>query len=281
MNDSLSRTKGLRLLCFDGGGLCCLSQALIVKEMLDRLQYDSKSPSSLKVIDYFDMIGGSGFGGLLAIMAGILEVTVDELVSEFSSLCAFIFSGTPTIGERSERLKASVKGIIRQYSRGRDEEVRTMLSGNYACKVFVLASSSSNMAFPRIYRNYIVRENQTSDCAVRQAACATMAMPGLFEPVEIGIGIVRESIVGGEMRWNNPVRYLAEEASAIFSGHHVACVVSIGSGHPRIVSMSSDLANMFKSIATDCQLQANEIDVRYAEVPELYWRLEVEQGLQD
>ncbi|KAH8832111.1 acyl transferase/acyl hydrolase/lysophospholipase [Flagelloscypha sp. PMI_526] len=281
MSDSLSRTKGLRLLCFDGGGLCCLSQALIVKEMLDRLQYDSNSSRSLKVVDYFDMIGGSGFGGLLAIMAGVLEMTVEELVSEFLSLCEFIFSGTFAIGGRTERLKASVKRIIRQYSRDRGGEERTMLSGNDACKVFVCASSSSNMAFPRIYRNYIVRENQSLDCAVWQAACATMAMPGLFEPVEINIGAIRDSVFGGETRWNNPVRWLAEEAANVFSGHHVACIVSIGSGHPHILSISSDLTSLFKSIATDCQLQANEMDIRFSEAPELYWRLEVEQGLQD
>ncbi|KAH8832112.1 hypothetical protein DL96DRAFT_1779913 [Flagelloscypha sp. PMI_526] len=281
MSDSLSRTKGLRLLCFDGGGLCCLSQALIVKEMLDRLQYDSNSSRSLKVVDYFDMIGGSGFGGLLAIMAGILEMTVEELVSEFSSLCAFIFAGTPTIRERTERLKVSVKRIISQYSKGHGGEERTMLSGNDACKVFVCASSSSNMAFPLIFRNYIVRENQTSDCAVWQAACATMAMPGLFEPVEINVGFVRNSIVGGDTRWKNPVRWLAEEAANIFSGHHVACIVSIGSGHPHILSVSSDLASLFKGVATDCQLQANEMDARFLEAPDLYWRLEVEQGLQN
>ncbi|KAH8832113.1 hypothetical protein DL96DRAFT_1779924 [Flagelloscypha sp. PMI_526] len=281
MSDCLPQTKGLRLLCFDGGGLCCLSQALIVKEMLGRLQYDSNSSPPLKVINYFDMIGGSGFGGLLAIMAGILEMNIDELVFEFSALCVFIFSGTPTMRERTERLKASVKGIVGKYLRDRGGEERTMLSGHNLCKVFVCASSSHNMAYPRIFRNYIVRENPTADCAVWQAACATMAMPGLFESVEISTSGFWESILGGETRWRNAAPYLAEEAATIFSGHHVACIVSIGSGHPHILSLSDDLATLFKAISTDCQLQANEMEARYNEVPDLYWRLEVEQGLQD
>ncbi|KAH8827411.1 acyl transferase/acyl hydrolase/lysophospholipase, partial [Flagelloscypha sp. PMI_526] len=252
-----------------------------MREVLGRLQHDTSASRSLKVTDYFDMIGGSGFGGLLAIMAGILEMTIDELVSEFSALCARVFSGTPTTQERTRRLEEAVKGIIRKYSKDIGGEYRNMLSAKNNCKVFVCASSSSNLAFPRIFRNYIVRENPTPNCAVWQAACATMAMPGLFEPVEIGTGVVRESVVGGEHRWSNPVRYLAEEAATVFSGYHVACIISVGSGHPHILSVSDDLANLFKRISTDCQLQANETETRFTEVPELYWRLEVEQGLQE
>ncbi|KAH8796797.1 hypothetical protein DL96DRAFT_1080196 [Flagelloscypha sp. PMI_526] len=252
-----------------------------MREILGRLQHDTGASRSLKVADYFDMIGGSGFGGLLAIMAGILDMTIDELVSEFSALCAHVFSDTPTIQERTRRLEEAVKGIVRKHSKDDGGEERSMLSAKDSCKVFVCASSSSNLAFPHIFRNYIVRENPTPDCAVWQAACATMAMPGLFEPIEIGTGVVHESVVGGEHRWSNPARYLAEEAANIFSGHHVACIVSVGSGHPHILSVSDDLANLFKRISTDCQLQANETEKRFTEVPELYWRLEVEQGLQE
>ncbi|KAH8796796.1 acyl transferase/acyl hydrolase/lysophospholipase [Flagelloscypha sp. PMI_526] len=280
MSDSLPRTKGLRLLCFDGGGLCCLSQALLMREILGRLQHDTGAVRSLKVTSYFDMIGGSGFGGLLAIMAGILDMTIDELVSEFSALCAHVFSDAPTTQKRTSRLEEAVKCIIEKYSKDNGGEGRNMLSSKDNCKVFVCASSSTNLAFPHIFRNYIVRGNTTADCAVWQAACATMAMPGLFEPVEIGTGVVRESVVSGEHRWSNPVRYLAEEAATVFSGHYVACIVSIGSGHPHILSVSDDLASLFKRISTDCQLQANETEARFMEVPGLYWRLEVEQGLQ-
>ncbi|KAH8797076.1 acyl transferase/acyl hydrolase/lysophospholipase, partial [Flagelloscypha sp. PMI_526] len=262
----------------DGGGLSCLSQALIVREMLTRLQYDSGAAHPLMVVDYFDMIGGSGFGGLLAIMAGILEMTADELVDELFALCIYVFSDTSTLSERTDRLKASVKGIIGKYLKGRGGEARSMLSEHNSCKVFVCASSSNNMSFPHIFRTYRVRANTTPNCAVWEAACATMATPGLFEPITIGT-VFRESFVGAGSRWSNPVQFLTQEAAAVFSGH-VACIVSVGSGHPHILSASTDLKNLFKGISTDCQLESDQVSARFKEVPGLYWRLEVEQGLQ-
>ncbi|KAH8832063.1 hypothetical protein DL96DRAFT_1553241 [Flagelloscypha sp. PMI_526] len=130
-------------------------------------------------------------------MSGILEMTIDELVSEFSALCVYVFSGAPNMRERTDRLKVSVQNIVQKYFKDRGEEERNMLSGYNACKV--------NMAFPRIFRNYCVRENQTPDCAIWEAACAAATTLGLFEPIQFGSDFIHETIVGGEPRLSNPL----------------------------------------------------------------------------
>ncbi|KAH8828692.1 hypothetical protein DL96DRAFT_1679305 [Flagelloscypha sp. PMI_526] len=212
-------------------------------------------------------------------MAGILEMIADDLVNEFLKLCIDLFSGNPTVQERTNRLKNTVKRIIGKYMRCPGGEGRLMISAqdSYLCvrrhpTIWHPLDFSATTTF---------RTNPSPNCLIWEAACATLAMPELFEPIYIGSDILREPVVGGEIRWANPTRYLADEAATVFSGCHIACIVSIGSGHPEVLSVSTELAKTFKNISTDSQLQADEMAARFMGVSELYWRLEVEQGLQE
>lgn len=54
----------LRLLALDGGGVRGLSALQILKQLMDTV--DPESPP--KPCDYFDMIGGTSTGGLVAII---------------------------------------------------------------------------------------------------------------------------------------------------------------------------------------------------------------------
>jgi hypothetical protein len=47
----------------DACGLRSLAQAFVIRELLRRIKHDTGATVNLKVSDYFDMIGGSGFGG--------------------------------------------------------------------------------------------------------------------------------------------------------------------------------------------------------------------------
>ncbi|KAH8798758.1 hypothetical protein DL96DRAFT_1824512 [Flagelloscypha sp. PMI_526] len=90
------KKKGLRLLSFGEqqptaslwGWPRALSQALIIREMLRLIRYDAGLSEPPKVAEYYDVhvVCGSGFGGLLDIMSGILGMTGEELVDEFVAL---------------------------------------------------------------------------------------------------------------------------------------------------------------------------------------------------
>lgn len=55
--------RGLRLLALDDGGILGLSELLIIKEIMSRVQNIAGLSSLPRPCDYFDLIGGVGTGG--------------------------------------------------------------------------------------------------------------------------------------------------------------------------------------------------------------------------
>lgn len=72
----------LRLLALDGGGVRGLSSLMILRKLMQTI--DPEAPP--KPCDYFDMIGGTSAGGLIAVMLGRLEMTVDACINAYSEL---------------------------------------------------------------------------------------------------------------------------------------------------------------------------------------------------
>ncbi|KAH8814677.1 hypothetical protein DL96DRAFT_420437 [Flagelloscypha sp. PMI_526] len=253
---------------------------------MDRIAYDESvaqsgaSRPTPRVADYFDMVCGSGFGGLLAIMAGILGMTGKELVDEFTALCLAVFSGDASLGERTTLLELEIKRMVKKYSPEEQGENRKMISNISPCKVFVCAALSDNISSPRLLRTYNVRSNASPDCKVWEAAVATCALVGVFRSITIDSASVGERFVGGEVRWNNPTHELTVEVANIFDGRDIACIVSVGSGHPGVLSLTEHDNSLFRRITEDCEQVANDLFRRFSKVPDLYWRLSVEQGMQ-
>jgi patatin-like phospholipase/acyl hydrolase len=61
-----------RVLTFDGGGVRGLSSLLILREIMEDIERRTKADELPLPCDYFDLIGGTGTGGLIAIMLGRL-----------------------------------------------------------------------------------------------------------------------------------------------------------------------------------------------------------------
>jgi predicted acylesterase/phospholipase RssA len=80
--------KELCLLCLDGGGVRGLSTLLILKRLMESIN-PSNPP---KPCDYFDMIGGTSTGGLIALMLGRLAMPVDEAIAAYIALAPKIFT---------------------------------------------------------------------------------------------------------------------------------------------------------------------------------------------
>jgi patatin-like phospholipase/acyl hydrolase len=79
--------KELCLLSLDGGGVRGLSTLQIIKQLMGLI--DPENPP--RPCDYFDMIGGTSTGGLIALMLGRLGVTVDEAIEAYTELFSKIF----------------------------------------------------------------------------------------------------------------------------------------------------------------------------------------------
>ena len=134
----------LRLLALDGGGVRGLSSLMILQQLMATVDPDAPP----KPCDYFDMIGGTSTGGLIAIMLGRLQMTVDECIDGYTSLSDKVFEkksiGVTIKGKIRGRfniaeLEQAVKQILAQ--RGLSEDI--LLKDSLApCKVYVLIHSS-------------------------------------------------------------------------------------------------------------------------------------------
>ncbi|KAH8813859.1 hypothetical protein DL96DRAFT_1561247 [Flagelloscypha sp. PMI_526] len=247
----------------------------MVKEIINRVQADQELSSPPRVRDYFDMICGSGFEGLLAITCDILKMTGGELVQEFVNLCRAVFSESLEMNQRTAVLKQEIKRMIAKYST--EGEERRMFCENDTCKT----SAFQNTGHPRLFRNYNVRANPSLDCMLWEAAYATTAMPELFSPIIIGDTHSGETFVAGDLRWNNPTDELTKEAALVFARQRISSIISIGSGHPGHMSLSKGLADLFSCIALDCERVADDMERRFGKTPEVFWRLNVERECSD
>jgi patatin-like phospholipase/acyl hydrolase len=72
--DPLSSPIIPRILSLDGGGVRGLSSLLILREIMDGIEQHVGASEVIKPCDYFDLIGGTSTGGLIAIMLGSLRM---------------------------------------------------------------------------------------------------------------------------------------------------------------------------------------------------------------
>ena len=89
-----------------------------------------------------------------------------------------------------------------------------------------------------ILRNYPVRQEQPLNLTIVEALLATLATPPLFE----SISIIKDSgifeYIGAEMTLSNPTQEIVAEAYAAFGANkRVACILSLGCGHPGVFSL--------------------------------------------
>ncbi|KAH8824041.1 hypothetical protein DL96DRAFT_245333 [Flagelloscypha sp. PMI_526] len=220
---------------------------------------------------------------LLAIMGGILHLTGDQLVNELLWIFNEVFLGDSDEKQRTTKFEEAVKQLIEKYPDGKSGfPERRMRDINDACKTVVCASLSHNSAHPYLFRSYPVRSNQTSNCLLWQATRATTALLGLFGEIHIREGFAQQIFSSAEIRWNNPMNELIQESSKAFkpSEPSITCIVSIGSGHPRHLSMLDDKKDIFRRMALDCEQVADHMERRFTNQPDFYQRLNVQQGLQ-
>jgi patatin-like phospholipase/acyl hydrolase len=139
---------------------------------------------------------------------------------------------------------------------------------------------------PVLFRTYPSRETH-SGCKIWEAARATSAAPTFFKRIEIGRG---QPFIDGGMGQNNPSRVLLDEANTLFKARPIGCLVSIGTGQAKIISikkpgflqqvLSTDVIEALKAISTDCEATHEAMQRLFANLSNTYFRLNVEQGMQ-
>ena len=139
---------------------------------------------------------------------------------------------------------------------------------------------------PELFRTYQSRSPH-SNCKIWEAARATSATPTFFKQIEIGR---KQPFIDGGLGCNNPSQVVLDEAKALFGTRQIGCLVSIGTGHAEVISIKkpglfqriipTDVINALREITTDCNATHQAMLSRFDNVPDTYFRLNVEQGMQ-
>src|SRR3954463_8458605 len=95
-------------------------------------------------------------------------------------------------------------------------------------------------------RNFRVRQDQPLDVTVAEALIIALSTPPLFTSTSILKDSATFEYMGGDLALSNPIQEIIADACRAFDlERRVACILSLGCGHPGIVSAPnhSDVPN--------------------------------------
>jgi len=141
--------------------------------------------------------------------------------------------------------------------------------------------AAANLGRCRLFRNYESRQASFNPTII-EAIKVVWATPGLFPPVNIGLGIVQEELVSAASGFNNPTLEVIKEAHQVFgSDASISCLMSLGAGRAAISAVGSDGNTSIKTLeqlAMDCENTADEVQRRIGRLG-IYFRFSVDRGL--
>lgn len=138
----------LRILSLDGGGVRGYSMFLILQELMHRtfVEVHGKAPRRSEIpkpCDHFDLIVGTGTGGLIAIMLGRLRLDIETCKELYVRMTRMVFETDKTIAGipyrstlfKATKLEDAIKECVRDHTiykrEGNDGTVEVAPSDSY------------------------------------------------------------------------------------------------------------------------------------------------------
>ncbi|KAJ7354058.1 FabD/lysophospholipase-like protein [Mycena albidolilacea] len=226
---------------------------IIIEHLMYRLKVQENLPTVPHPCDYFDLIGGTSTGGLIALMMGCLRMSVKDAVKAYGQLAKEVFSDVKSPGSarrfKASKLEKAIKGIVRASSASQDPEEKLEDIRDNACKMFVCAMNAANMSLSILLRTYNTPNHPAMD-----------------------------SFADGGMGYNNPTAALLLEAKVLFPDRQIACIISLSTGQPHTINVpKSSLLHRFIPLDIEHQSLAHRFDG----VAKIYFHFNVEPGMQD
>ncbi|KAH8834314.1 acyl transferase/acyl hydrolase/lysophospholipase [Flagelloscypha sp. PMI_526] len=298
----------IRILLIDGENSArsgVLSPLEILRETMQRVGHDqfpegsdcsasetSSETSSLGgdealPCNYFDLIVGSGDGGWVAAMLGRLGMSVSQTIRAYKRMHSELHHSEKnlTAKERTVRFETMLKELAQTRSTNSNSDEKFRIRGSKSmklCRTFVLTMPPLHLASPILLRTYRARKHRCEDCSIVQAIRAATAVPALFETCRIG---EQEYIAASQTGYCNPIETARAEAETVFPDAKHFCIVSLGSGHPGHISLSAtdnaSVTTIALRLAKDAERKAEEFESQLNAEETIYFRFNVEQGLQE
>ncbi|TRM59196.1 hypothetical protein BD626DRAFT_462611, partial [Schizophyllum amplum] len=263
---------GVRLHSLDDGGIRGLSMLLLLRGLMAWV-YEISGDSTL-LCDYFDMIGGSGTGGFIALLLGRLRLSVDNAI-----ICCTRFVERVLVRTKSDGTfkTAPFEGVLRDISdRFREcDDTPLQESGRIQCKTFVCTRRNDG-------RNFMAHKLRTYTHPIEtyipytfiEAARATMGNPAFFERMNIAAAPnAKFSDAGGDHY--SPVFDLYEEYLAIYPSRRMSYCLSLGPGRAQTID-SAPSPERCDSIAATFMQEHGDFDGLGG-----FYRMNLDQGIHD
>ncbi|KAG9036253.1 hypothetical protein FS837_001708 [Tulasnella sp. UAMH 9824] len=227
----------------------------------------------MKPCEYFDLIGGTSTGGLIAIMLGRLRMSIPECIDAYCELSKHIFDESlfkivPRLIKAhkfsAEKLKEAIEITVNKH-RGTSstklwDNTADRQPGERVCRTFVVAIQGCGVNYPpKLFRTYNNRfQRQSADkCQIWEAARATSCAPSFFPDIEVE-GIYYSD---GGLGYNNPTELVLKEAQSLWGrDHEIGCLLSVGTGSKEsFMHTFSNLAHLinlfgiFQDMALSCE----------------------------
>ncbi|KAL8923981.1 MAG: hypothetical protein Q9208_004265 [Pyrenodesmia sp. 3 TL-2023] len=320
------------ILSLDGGGVRGYSSLLLLKRLMDEIAsaeegmdpqagtsafsplIDLTSPYSdhmMKELDntyrpchYFDYIGGSSTGGLIAIMLGRLRMTVDECLNAYKKLSATVFEKPTSLLKRSLHKYSSAtrrKTLEQLFAMWQpaqpsaNEQMGKFKSDAVRCRTIVCSNRwdlSEKISYPYVFRSYEYRHvtrhtmdsflyprnpDDSPEFDIWQVARATSAAPSYFKSTRL----FEYRYYDAAVNINNPSLEMYKEVSLLNQAHEsVELLLSLGTGNARKNTTKPKHA-LQKVLDDISDLVHQKIKAVRKQDDFTYYRWDVQNGLED
>ncbi|PVF94377.1 hypothetical protein CPB86DRAFT_789132 [Serendipita vermifera] len=294
MQAPAERNKGLRIVVFDEGGAGTYSQLLIVKEYMAKIAFATQvRTQDVYPADFFDMMGGVGFGGVIAVLLGSLRMTIDQAIEAYTALVRTVFQASKEESSNSANAPFDITKV-QEWAENTLEHLNLPLDVEFdgemlpggQCNVVLFAATPARVDDGIALRGYLSPHASEAYTLV-QAICATMAVPDRFQPFTIGSGPLAQRYIGRPMNLANPISKVLREAESIYGPDRIVSIIlSLGSGRPAAHSLGGSgssydkIQNIAPKVVSDGELKAEELSHMFIPTS-AYMRLNVDSGMEN
>ncbi|KIM20775.1 hypothetical protein M408DRAFT_30102, partial [Serendipita vermifera MAFF 305830] len=283
------RLAGISLLSLDAGGPRAISQLEILKYIMDRLAKDTDNDGSQTIkrpCEVFAMIGGTGTGGLIAILLAVLKMTANEALETFIDLANKVFKNADSDPiKQTEKLKKVINDILAKHQVPVDTKLVPQNGPPPACGLYVPVVDKKNTGSPIILTNYVDRRELPASFTIAEAMLTTCASTPMFSPVKVVKDYSKAEYISADLGLCNPIREIIEGAHSVFGDETIIiCALSIGCGNLGVNIApdrphASALVTFLKRIALDGERKAQDVASYMAKLA-LYHRVSVAYGME-
>ncbi|KAH0551364.1 hypothetical protein GP486_007421 [Trichoglossum hirsutum] len=225
-HDDPKLAEPIRLLSLDGGGIHGLSSIQVLRRIMAKVNEGREVRRKLEPYEFFDLIGGTGTGGVIAIMLGRLQMSMQEVEDHYISLSETI-SDTIRVGlSRSKRVNSVLL----------EEKLKTLATRRNLSAQTPLRDLSIEKAKSPCRVTYESAELSLDPVLppmqTWEAALATIAVSPFFTPIEIR---GHRYSIGCKWMHNNPMGVVYQEAQHLWPDNKDGrkfVFLSIGAGAP-------------------------------------------------